>query len=81
MGDSLSTSLLLLLLALVLLWMAVTDKLSRVLDAYEVLKGGKSSGLASAAGSAVSTVTQQSSYSLRLPSLPQAGNMAQVEAV
>lgn len=71
MGN-LSTSLLLLLVALVLLWLAVTDQLGRVLDAYDVLTGKRTSGGTLAATG--STVTSFTTSTLTLPSLPAIGD-------
>lgn len=74
--DNLSTSLILLVLALVLLWLAVTDRLSRVLDAYDVLRGqGTKAGTAATAATAALT-----QYKVRLPSLPELGQNVQVPA-
>lgn len=73
--ESLSTSLLLLLVALVLLWLAVTDKLSRVLDAWDVITGKTDAN-------SVATTTQAvlSIPAFHLPALPAFGNNAQVPA-
>lgn len=74
--DNLSTSLLLLVLALVLLWLAVTDRLSRVLDAYDVLRGqGTKAGTA-----ATAATTALTTYKLNFPSLPDVGRNVQVPA-
>lgn len=67
---------LLLLVALVLLWLAVTDKLSRVLDAWDVLTG-KTGDATTTAASVVNTAVT----TLSLPSLPKIGSNAQVPAV
>lgn len=76
MMDNLSTSLILLVLALVLLWLAVTDRLSRVLDAYDVLRG---QGTKTAAAATAAT-TAATTYRLSLPSLPTLGQNVQVPA-
>jgi hypothetical protein len=64
--ESLSTSLILLVLALVLLWLAATDKLSRALDAWDVLTGKTT---AAASGNVTNTTTVANT-TFRLPSLP-----------
>lgn len=76
--NSLGTSLILLILALVLLWLAVTDRLSRVLDAWDVITG-KTTATASAVSQTVAPLVARSSF--QLPSLPTLGQNAQVEAV
>lgn len=78
--ESLSTSLILLLLALVLLWLAVTDRLSRVLDAFDVLRGinTNATGVAKTLGSAV---VPTPGVAFRMPSLPPLGRSVQVPAV
>ncbi len=73
--DSLSSSLILLLVALVLLWLAVTDRLSRVLDAVDVLKGNATANQTTA--SAV-TAAPVAAPVLHFPSLPKLGTNAQV---
>lgn len=74
--QNLSTSLLLLLVALVLLWLAVTDKLPRLLDAYDVLTGKEvSSGAGSGNTFAMSVPSiLKQAPSLSLPSLPTIGD-------
>lgn len=79
MGDSgVPTSLLLLGLALLLLWMAVTDRLSRVLDAYDVIIGksttSATSGVSKVA-SAVNAIDPAIVTSIHLPSLPDVGHV------
>jgi len=76
MGESnISGSLILLVVAIVLLWFAVTDRLSRVLDAVDVIRGKSSvsqtnaSPTASAIGGAAGNVGVE----LQLPSLPKLG--------
>lgn len=73
--SNLSNSLILLIVAIVLLWLAVTDKLSRVLDAYDVVVGNASVNATS------TTVASLGATSFTLPSLPQLGTNAQVPAV
>jgi hypothetical protein len=75
MMNDLSTSLILLVLAIVLLWLAVTDKLSRVLDAWEIIKTGNASGTTTA------TVAPATQTVYRLPSLPTIAINPQVQAV
>ena len=75
MGN-LGGSLLLLLVALLLLYLAVTDRLSRLLDAKDVITGAKQ---VSSSGGA-SAVTNPSPVVLSLPSLPSIGINAQVQA-
>jgi hypothetical protein len=87
MSDGKGNSIILLIIGIVLLWFAVTDKLSRVLDAYDVLMGNtQASGnatagntVASAAAGAVQAATGTSPVvSLHLPSLPTIGQNPQV---
>lgn len=72
--DNLSSSLILLIVALVLLWLAVTDRLSRVLDAVDVLRGKST---ATTTGNTL-TASVPGLPQLSLPSLPQFGQNAQV---
>jgi len=71
--ESLSTSLILLLLALVLLWLAVTDRLSRVLDAFDVLQGKPVGG-----ANKVASAPALGGVAFNLPSLPALGRSVQV---
>jgi len=73
MGN-LGGTLILLLVALVLLYLAVTDRLSRLLDAFDVVTGSKQ--VATNASASLPT----SAVSLSLPSLPSLGINAQVHA-
>lgn len=77
--NSLGTSLILLILALVLLWLAVTDRLSRVLDAWDVITGKTTATASSAVSQTVAPLLNNTSF--QLPSLPTLGQNAQVEAV
>lgn len=65
--SDISTSLILLVIALVLLWFAVTDKLSRVLDAYDVITGKST---ATDNGNASNTVVVNPIKTMTLPHLP-----------
>lgn len=81
MGDSnVSTSLILLVLAIALLWFAVTDRLSRVLDAVDVIRGKASvSGTgASPTAAAIGTTAGNVGAALHFPSLPQLGQVVNV---
>jgi len=76
MGN-VGSSLILLAIAILILWLAVTDRLSRVLDAWDYIKGDKDQlPSANTSNTAVSTVLP--SVTLSLPSLPPLGNNAQV---
>lgn len=74
--SDLSTSLLLLLIALALLWLAVTDKLSRVLDAWEVITTGSVGGNSTVAANPLTNIPQI----FKMPSLPAIGTTGQVPA-
>lgn len=75
--ESLSTSLILLLVAILLLWLAVTDKLSRVLDAWDYVIG-KTNSLGGNTVAGISLPSINLPVSLSLPSLPTFGSNAQV---
>ena len=80
MGN-LGGSLILLIIALILLYLAVTDRLSRLLDAKDVITGTKQ---VSGSTSTVNTTTGTpvaTSVNIHLPTLPTFGNNAQVPAV
>ena len=80
MNSSLTTSIILLLLALVLLWMAVTDKLGRVLDAYDVITGKSTANdVTGVSGSGTTPVINSTAF--KLPGLPSLGVNVQVPAV
>lgn len=66
------TTLALLIVALILLWLAVTNQLNRALDAWDVLTGAKS---ASATGA---LTTKLNGLTVTLPSLPALGSPATV---
>jgi hypothetical protein len=66
-------SLLLLLVAILLLYLAVTDRLSRLLDGIDVALGKKKVGDAVA-----SNAIGGGNVTFQLPSLPSLGNNAQV---
>lgn len=74
-----TNSLILLVLALVLLWLAVTDQLARALDAWDVLTGKLTVG--TAAGGAGATTTPNGGTAptggptVHLPSLPPLGQI------
>lgn len=68
-------SLLLLLVAILLIYLAVTDRLSRLLDGIDVALGKKT---ASDATTATASTTPSGGVTFSLPSLPQLGNNAQV---
>lgn len=77
--DNLSTSLILLVVALVLLWLAVTDRLSRALDAYDVLTGkATSSGASVSPATGPGAVVNFPKVTLSLPALPKVGSNVQV---
>ena len=69
-----SNALIILLIAIVILWLAVTDKLSRFLDAYDVITGEKT-----AAAAATAAVSQGATV-FHLPNLPPLMTNAQVPA-
>lgn len=71
-------SLILLVIALVLLWLAVTDKLSRLLDAWDVITGKTEVKQHALAAAGAGTVASNTLF--ELPSLPTIGNNAQVSA-
>lgn len=71
--SDVSSSLILLLLALLLLWLAVTDKLSLALDAFDVARGKKKAVEVASAG--VSVLPQFS-----LPSIPALSSLNHVTA-
>lgn len=78
--DSLSSSLILLIVALVLLWLAVTDRLSRVLDAVDVLRGNATTEKTATTAALPLSGTAQSGggTNIVLPSLPTFGRSTQV---
>lgn len=80
--DSLSSSLILLVVAIVLLWLAVTDRLSRVLDAVDVLRGNATANTTTASNASNAGVVAASDgknvVALSLPSLPALGRSVQV---
>lgn len=80
--SDVSTSLILLIVALVLLWLAVTDRLSRVLDAVDVVRGKASiaHGTSTALGIPTTSGTPGGGL-IRLPSLPAFGTISNVPAV
>ena len=79
--DSLSSSLILLVVALVLLWLAVTDRLSRVLDAVDVLRGNaKTENTTTTAALPLSRTLNGGGANIVLPSLPTFGRSTQVPA-
>lgn len=80
--QNIQTSLILLVIGIVLLWLAVTDKLSRVLDAWDLIRTGQVHGQAipvSGPGG-ISGVRGTPPIAFHLPSLPVLGNSAQVPA-
>lgn len=48
--NDISTSLILLLVAIAILWLAVTDKLGRLIDAFNVVEGKETATTATATG-------------------------------
>jgi hypothetical protein len=77
---NLSNSLILLVVAIVLLWLAVTDKLTRVLDAYDVIVGKKTaSASTSFLSSSLSLPSITPTINVSLPSLPALGTNPQVD--
>ncbi len=79
--DSLSSSLILLIVALVLLWLAVTDRLSRVLDAVDVLRGNATTEKATTTAALPLLGTPSGGgTNISLPSLPAFGRNTQVPA-
>jgi hypothetical protein len=81
MGNSnVSSSLVILVIAIVLLWFAVTDRLSRVLDAVDVIRGKanvnetNTSPVAATIGAAAGNI----GTALKLPSLPAIGQVVNV---
>ena len=69
------------ILAIALLWFAVTDRLSRLLDAFDVATGKatvsatNASGAAATVGAALGNVAP----AIKLPSLPALGNINHVD--
>ncbi len=84
--KNLGGTVILLLVAVVLLWLAVTNQLGRLLDAWSVVRGkatasGAGASPASATGSPVTApATGMTAMLPSLPSLPTFGTMAQVGA-
>jgi len=76
--DSLSSSLILLVVALVLLWLAVTDRLSRVLDAVDVLRGNATASTTTTANAGVVAATDGKNLVVSLPNLPPLARSPQV---
>lgn len=79
--NNIGGSFLLLAVALLLLWLAVTDKLSNLLDAWDVATGktkAVTSVATTAAGAAAHAATGVTKFSLTLPAMPQIGMMADV---
>ena len=79
MGN-LGGSLILLVLALILLYLAVTDRLSRLIDAWEIISGklpvpGTTATVNNTSGTPIAT-----NVNISLPTLPTFGNNAQVPA-
>lgn len=60
-----------LLIAILLLWLAVTDKLTRLFDAYHVLTGDANVS----AASAVAAVATTGATVLTIPNLPTIGTV------
>lgn len=75
-----TNSVILLLLAILLLWLAVTDKLSRLIDAYNVAVGNATANTTSGTvpTSAIVSSISGGDPVFHLPSLPALGNNAQV---
>jgi hypothetical protein len=74
--NNIGSSFLLLAVALFLLWLAVTDKLSNLLDAWDVATGkttAVSSTTTSATGNAANVATGKTTIQLSLPALPKIG--------
>jgi hypothetical protein len=77
--NSLTSSIILLVLALVLLWLAVTDRLSRLLDAVDVLRGNATANTKTASATpAIGASDGKNTVVLSLPSLPTLGQSTQV---
>ena len=74
--SNLSTTVIILLIAIVLLWLALTDKLSRLLDAWDVIIGK-----ASATSTTVASALPGSTTVLQLPTLPALAHANNVPAV
>lgn len=72
--NNIGNSLLLLIIGLVLLWLAATDRLSKFLDAWDLIKSGQP--IPKTAANTLQTPAGQISFTL--PSLPKLGNNAQV---
>lgn len=77
MGGNLGGSMILLVVALILLYLAVTDRLSRLLDAKDVIAGKKQVATTGVTGTGAIAST---SPVFTLPSLPSLGINAQVSA-
>lgn len=78
MNGNIGSSLLLLLVALTLLWLAATDRLSRIIDAWDYVRSGPGGTLPASTTTtnrAIDTVTRTV---LSLPSLPEIGHASQV---
>lgn len=72
--NNIGNSLLLLIIGLVLLWLAATDRLSKFLDAWDYIKSGQQ--IPKTAANTIQTPTGQVSFTL--PSLPKLGSNPQV---
>jgi hypothetical protein len=75
--SNLTTTTILLLIAILLLWMAMTDRLSRLLDAWDVVTGKRT------AQQVASTTPGNplTSVAFQLPMLPPLAHISEVPAV
>lgn len=78
--NNLGGSLILLIIALILLYLAVTDRLSRLLDAKDVITGTKNVSGTTATVNTTSGTPIATNINVSLPTLPTFGNNAQVPA-
>lgn len=79
--NNIGSSFLLLAVALLLLWLAVTDKLSNLLDAWDVATGKlhAEGGVSNTANVALATPSgSPATVAITLPALPRIGTTASV---
>jgi hypothetical protein len=79
--SNLTSSFLLLALAVLLLWLAVTDRLSQLLDAWDVATGKTkvaADDANSTLASATKVITGAPTVTISLPALPKLPTMANV---
>jgi hypothetical protein len=77
--SNLTTTTILLLLAVLLLWLAITDRLSRLLDAWDVVTGKAKITAATVATTVTGAPT--TTVAFQLPALPPLTHISEVPAV